>query len=94
MNDIPPYAWTQGLWVCLNTSVRAVSARREASVQAHGLFLEHILVDLPASVHQIHLPEPTSNRRPNGSVRMNFLEARSLCSSVHATDCWPSARSC
>ena len=51
--------------------------RGEALVQARGLVLEQILVDLPRrAVDQVDLGLPTGKCRSKGKPCMNFLDAR------------------
>ena len=83
-NSTPPCSRTHGLWVWPKTSTSGGLGAGEALVEAGGLVLEEVLVDLARrAVHEMDLGSPTSKRRSNGSSRMKSLERWSVCASVH-----------
>ena len=67
----------------------------EPLVEPVGLVLEQVLVDLARrAVHEMDLALTEREAQVERQSRMKSLAAWSVCSSVQATDCSPSSRSC
>ena len=94
-NSTPPYSWTQGLWVWPNTSTLASLGRRQALIQPRRLVLEEVLVDFAGGpVNEVYRHAVDVEAQVERQFQHESLESWLVCSSVQATDCWPSSRSC